>query len=67
MVAALDRFGGLDILVNNAGISQSDVRDTWNTAEETWDRVIQTNLSSVYVCSRAAIPVAHRRRVAERS
>ena len=56
VVGALDRFGGLDILVNNAGISQTDVRDTWNTSEDTWDRVIQTNLKSVYVCSRAAIP-----------
>ena len=50
------RFGAVDILVNNAGISQSDARDTWNTTEDTWDRVIQTNLKSVYVCSRAAIP-----------
>jgi len=53
---ARERFGAVDILVNNAGISQSDQRDTWNTTEETWDRVIQTNLKSVYVCSRAAIP-----------
>ena len=56
VVATLDRFGRIDILVNNAGISQSDPRDTWNTTEDTWDRVIQTNLKSVYVCSRAAIP-----------
>ncbi len=56
VVAALDRFGAIDVLVNNAGISQSDPRDTWNTTEDTWDRVIQTNLKSVYVCSRAAIP-----------
>jgi NAD(P)-dependent dehydrogenase (short-subunit alcohol dehydrogenase family) len=53
---ARERFGAVDILVNNAGISQSDARDTWNTTEDTWDRVIQTNLKSVYVCSRAAIP-----------
>jgi NAD(P)-dependent dehydrogenase (short-subunit alcohol dehydrogenase family) len=53
---ALDRFAALSILVNNAGISQTDPRDTWNTTEDTWDRVIQTNLKSVYVCSRAAIP-----------
>jgi NAD(P)-dependent dehydrogenase (short-subunit alcohol dehydrogenase family) len=53
---AVRRFAGVDVLVNNAGISQSDVRDTWNAPPETWDRVIQTNLKSVYVCSRATIP-----------
>jgi NAD(P)-dependent dehydrogenase (short-subunit alcohol dehydrogenase family) len=56
VVGALDRFGAVDVLVNNAGISQTDMRDTWNTSEATWDRVIQTNLRSVYACSRAAIP-----------
>ena len=39
VVATLDGFGRLDILVNNAGIVQGDDRDTWNTTEETWDRV----------------------------
>jgi NAD(P)-dependent dehydrogenase (short-subunit alcohol dehydrogenase family) len=53
---ALARFSALQILVNNAGISQTDPRDTWGVPEETWDRVLQVNLKSVYACSRAAIP-----------
>jgi len=54
---ALDRFATADILVNNAGISQPEMRDTWNASEESWDRVIRINLKSVYLCSRATIPV----------
>ena len=54
---ALARFDTVDILVNNAGISQPEMKDTWNASEESWDRVIRINLKSVYLCSRATIPV----------
>ena len=52
----IERFGGLDILVNNAGIAQSGDGDTWDSSEETWDRVLRVNLKSVFLCSKFAIP-----------
>jgi 3-oxoacyl-[acyl-carrier protein] reductase len=46
-------LGGLDILVNNAGTT----RDTLllSMSDEQWDAVINTNLRSVFVVSRAAL------------
>jgi NAD(P)-dependent dehydrogenase (short-subunit alcohol dehydrogenase family) len=57
VAVAVDELGRLDVLVNNAGIVQGDDRDTWDTTEDTWDRVLQVNLRSVFACSKAAIPV----------
>jgi NAD(P)-dependent dehydrogenase (short-subunit alcohol dehydrogenase family) len=54
---AVERFGTVDILVNNAGISQRETVDSWNCAEETWDRVLQVDLKSVFVCTKAALPI----------
>ena len=53
MVAqAAEKMGGLDILVNNAAIiSQGGF---WDLSDEVWHRIIRTNLSSVFFCSRAA-------------
>jgi NAD(P)-dependent dehydrogenase (short-subunit alcohol dehydrogenase family) len=46
--------GGLDILVNNAGIGL--FAPVSEMSPEDWDRVIDTNLTGVFYCSRAAIP-----------
>jgi dihydroanticapsin dehydrogenase len=53
---AVSTFGRVDVLINNAGIAQPTQVDTWNADEEEWDRVVRTNLRSVFVCSKAAIP-----------
>ena len=52
--AALDTYGGLDILVNNVGVSVPG--SVVSTPESTWDQMLDVNLKSVYLCSRAAIP-----------
>lgn len=44
----------LDVLVNNAGIAHLGL--LMDMTNEEWDRVISTNLSSVFYCCRAAIP-----------
>lgn len=56
---AVERFGGLDILVNNAGIGI--FRDVAAMSVEEWRRVLDTNLSGVFYCCRAAIPHLRRR------
>jgi NAD(P)-dependent dehydrogenase (short-subunit alcohol dehydrogenase family) len=50
----LSRFGKLDILVNNAGQHLS--KNIEKTSEEEWVHIIETNLKSVFLCSKYAIP-----------
>jgi NAD(P)-dependent dehydrogenase (short-subunit alcohol dehydrogenase family) len=49
---AFDYMHGLHILVNNAAIiSQGPF---WEVSDETWNKILRNNLSSVFYCSRAA-------------
>jgi NAD(P)-dependent dehydrogenase (short-subunit alcohol dehydrogenase family) len=47
-----ERWGRLDILVNNAGISRW--KSPYDLSVEEWDHVLNTNLRSVFLCSREA-------------
>lgn len=52
------QFGKIDILLNNAGISVSGTVETLTA--ENWDRLMDTNLKSLYLMSKYVVP--HMRR-----
>jgi NAD(P)-dependent dehydrogenase (short-subunit alcohol dehydrogenase family) len=55
---AIDRFGRLDLLDNNVGIgSRGTVVDE---TEESWRRVMQTNVDSMFLMAKHAIPAMRR-------
>ena len=51
---AVEELGKIDILVNNAGVNRD--RTIARLSVEEWDEVIQTDLSSMFYCTRAAVP-----------
>jgi NAD(P)-dependent dehydrogenase (short-subunit alcohol dehydrogenase family) len=53
---AVAAYGGLDIAFNNAGISPADDDSILVTGLDAWRRVQEVNLTSVYLCCKAAIP-----------
>ena len=57
---AVERFGTVDVLINNAGIADSTA--VYEMSLETWHQVIETNLTSAFLCSRAAFRVMKERR-----
>jgi 2-deoxy-D-gluconate 3-dehydrogenase len=52
--ATLDRFGRIDVLVNNAGTNLRKPLHEYSLEE--WHRVMDTNLTSAFLCSRAVYP-----------
>lgn len=61
--AAIDAYGRLDILYNNAGGIFSDTGSPLgdsplapNIKEENWDRILEINLKSVFMCCKYAVP-----------
>ncbi|WP_420363155.1 SDR family NAD(P)-dependent oxidoreductase [Curtobacterium aetherium] len=54
VAAAVDRWDRVDVLVNNAGTFTSG--DITEITPEEWRRVVETDLSSVFYGTRAALP-----------
>ena len=53
---AARRMGHIDVLFNNAGINPSDDASVLDTSLETWQRVQDINLKSVFLCCKYGIP-----------
>jgi len=54
IAGAQTRYGRVDILVNNAGTSVRKMPQDFTEAE--WHHVLDTNLTSAFLCSQAAYP-----------
>ncbi len=54
--AAAATYGSVDVAFHNAGISPPEDDSILTTGPEAWHRVQEVNLTSVYLCCRAAIP-----------
>lgn len=50
-----DEWGGLDVLVNNVGVDGSATLD--RLVADEWERVVGTNLTGMFLTTRAALPV----------
>jgi NAD(P)-dependent dehydrogenase (short-subunit alcohol dehydrogenase family) len=52
---AKDTYGSVDVAFNNAGISPPDDDSIMDTELDAWRRVQEVNLTSVYLCCKAAL------------
>ncbi len=53
---AKNTYGSVDVAFNNAGISPPEDDSILTTDLQAWRRVQEVNLTSVYLCCRAALP-----------
>lgn len=57
----IEKFGRIDILFNNAGI-YTENRFLHELSEELWDKIIDTNLKGIFLCSKYVIPYMKKRK-----
>ena len=53
---AITAFGRVDVLYNNAGIMPAEDGSVTAITEATWDRIMDVNLKSAFLCSKYVIP-----------
>ncbi|WP_185969162.1 SDR family oxidoreductase [Aliiglaciecola sp. M165] len=52
--AVADKFGDVHVLVNNSGFGKDTL--VWETSEEDWDDVMNTNVKGAFLMSKAVLP-----------
>lgn len=53
---AMETYGHIDVLYNNAGVMLPDDRGVVDNTEMLWDKVLDINLKSVFLCSKYTLP-----------
>ncbi len=56
VAAAIQAYGRVDVLYNNAGIMPADDAGATDLNESLWDRVLDINLKSAYLCTKYTVP-----------
>lgn len=59
VAAILEKWKRIDVLINNAGIQRYG--SVTETATELWDEVMNVNLKSMFLCSKAVLPIMQKK------